>query len=299
MLKSLTKKGTIKYYLPETDFSIGHYFNQFLRTGDTLLLRGLVNTYGSRVPQENSIETYQKWKEIKRLNDQLQEKNKLTIVGIDLLVTYQYTAKHLLEIIDYKQNQNASLQKIVDMVAMDTTDFSPNYKSYSKGILSDFVKEYENDPTELENSINDKFAFDHIIKNLKITFSDTDYSSKREQTIFDNYMRLDSLYDFDSKPQFLRFGFFHLEKDGEADNTSFFTKLIANEVYQRGHVISVIGYLTKSRVLWDVIYDDGGKYKKYTTEGGYGIGDYKKEYFRGIDKLKETKISDITLFSIE
>ena len=32
LLKSLTKDGTIKYYMPETDFSIGHYFNQYLKT---------------------------------------------------------------------------------------------------------------------------------------------------------------------------------------------------------------------------------------------------------------------------
>ena len=127
LLKSLTKDGTIKYYLPETDFSIAHYFNQYLNTGDSLLLKDLVYNYGARVPQEKSIETYEKWKKIKLLNDKLQEKDKLTVVGIDLLVTYQYTSKHLLELIDYNQNPNKYLQEIVNMVKLDTTDFSPNY----------------------------------------------------------------------------------------------------------------------------------------------------------------------------
>ena len=87
LLKSLTKDGTIKYYLPETDFSIGHFFNQYLKTGDTLLLKDLIYNYGTRVPQEKSIETYEKWKEIKKLNDNLSQKNKLTVVGIDLFVS--------------------------------------------------------------------------------------------------------------------------------------------------------------------------------------------------------------------
>ncbi|MCZ8217550.1 MAG: hypothetical protein O9262_15000, partial [Cyclobacteriaceae bacterium] len=63
-------------------------------------------------------------------------------------------------------------------------------------------------------------------------------------------------------------------------------------------IISVIGYLTDSRVLWGRVLDDNGNYKDYNTEGGYGIGDYEKEYFLGIDKLKQSKISDITLFRL-
>jgi len=298
LLKSLTKDGTIKYYLPETDFSIGHFFNQYLKTGDTLLLKDLVNHYGTRVPQEKSIETYEKWKAIKKINDKLSKKSKLTVVGIDLLVTYKYTSKHLLKIINFKQNQEKSLQELVNMVKLDTTDFSPNYNSYSKRILRNFVEDYEKNPKEFEKSINDKFIFDHIIQNLKYTFEDFDNSSKREGIIYDNYIFLNTLYDFEQKPQFVRFGFFHIEKQREGNNPSFFTRLIENNIYQREKIISVIGYLTDSRVLWDIVSDDNKKYKTYTTEGGFGIGDYDKEYFLGIENLKKTKISDITLFRL-
>ena len=63
-------------------------------------------------------------------------------------------------------------------------------------------------------------------------------------------------------------------------------------------VISVIGYFTDSRVLWDHVYDDNQEYQSFTTEGGYGIGDYEKEYFLGIEHLKKSKLSDITLFKL-
>jgi hypothetical protein len=298
LLKSLTKDGTIKYYLPETDFSIGHFFNQYLKTGDTLLLKDLVYNYGARVPQEKSIETYEKWKEIKKLNDSLTKKNKLTVVGIDLLVTYKYTSKHLLEVLDYKESQEKSLQEIVNMVQLDTTDFSPHYRSYSKNILQSFIVAYENNPTRFKTIIKDDFVFEHIVKNLKNTFKNFDNSSKRESIIYDNYVHLSTIYHFDQKPQFLRFGFFHIEKQREGKNPSFFTRLIENNVYKRENIISVIGYLTDSRVLWDIVYDDNKKYKTFTTEGGFGIGDYEKEYFLGIDNLKKTKISDITLFRL-
>lgn len=295
LLQSLTKNGTIKYYLPETDFSIGHYFNQYLKTGDTLLLRDLVEHYGLRVPQERSIETYKKWIEIKNLNDNLTKDNRLTVVGIDYMVSYKYTSLHLLEVTDYKKNKEKSLKEVANMVKIDTTDFSPYYDSYSKNILKTFVNDYEKNPSKFENDINDKFVFSHIINNLNMSF---DKSANREKIIFTNYKELSSLYKFDKNPQFIRFGFGHLEKEREGNSPSFFTMLIENEIYERNEVLSVIGYLTKSEVLWDFIYDDKGNYKSFTTEGGFGIGDYEKEYFLGIENLKKTKISDITLFRL-
>lgn len=39
-------------------------------------------------------------------------------------------------------------------------------------------------------------------------------------------------------------------------------------------------------------------YVGYTTEGGYGIGDYWKEYFKGIKHLKNNKLSNLTLFQL-
>lgn len=74
--------------------------------------------------------------------------------------------------------------------------------------------------------------------------------------------------------------------------------LIDSKFYQHNEVLSVIGYLTESNVLWDAVYDDEGNYESYTTEGGFGIGDYEKEYFLGIENLKNTRISDFTLFRL-
>ncbi len=298
LLRSLTKDGTLKYYLPETDFSIGHYFNEYLKTGDTILLRDLVTYYGIRVPQDKSIETYNKWKEIKQLNDQLPASNKLTVVGIDLLVSYKHTVKHLLEILAAKAHTQNTVQEIVTMIEKDTTDFSPDYDSYAKKVLKNFVVNYEKKPALLTPYIRDTFAFKHIIKNIKRTFEEYDNGQFRENTIYENYTHLSSLYQFTEKPQFVRFGFFHLEKEKEGNNTSFFAKLIENNTYKREEIITVIGFLTKSRVLWDTIYDKQGNYESFTTEGDYGIGDYEKECFLGIENLKKASFSDITLFRL-
>ena len=90
--------------------------------------------------------------------------------------------------------------------------------------------------------------------------------------------------------------FFIFKRQG--NYPSFFTRLIEQDIYERNKVVSVMGYLTRSKVLWNKIYDKQGDYKTYTIEKGYGIGDYWKEYFKGIGKLKKMKLSDITLFRL-
>ncbi len=111
-------------------------------------------------------------------------------------------------------------------------------------------------------------------------------------------MELKSKYDLANKKQFAKYGFGHIKKFREGDYPSFFTRLIENEVYKRENVITIIGYLTKSKVLWDKKYDKEGNYKAYTTKAGYGIADYWKEYFKGIKNLKKTKLSDLTMFKL-
>jgi hypothetical protein len=198
-----------------------------------------------------------------------------------------------LEIIG-KQNQKKSLLKIKNMIKIDTTNFV--FGKYCVDIVKEFISEYEQNPTSFNSDITDEFSFNHIINNLKEVLDEKNF--EREKVIFDNYIQLSKRYDFKNNPQFFRFGFGHLEKTREHNYSSFLTRLIENHIYKFNEVVSIIGYLTNSRVLWDINYDKKGNYIDYTTEGGFGIGDYEKEYFRGIDKLKKHKTSDITMFRL-
>ena len=297
LLETLINHQTIGYYLPETDFSIAYYFNQYLKSGDTVLLKNLVKEYGKRVPQEKSIQTYKKWIGIKKLNDKQPKANKIEVVGIDLMVSYKYAAKQLLELLNIRKGTVPAFSQLVQMVKTDTADYSPNYNSYSKRILKSFVNAYEAHPSSFKANINDQKILDHLINNIKLTFEGSKEVS-RDQTMFNNYMALSKLYPLSKKAQFLRMGFAHLEKSKEGNRSSFFSLLIAQGIYKKEQVISVIGYLTKSRVFWDVKYDTQKNYIGYTTEGGFGIGDYWKEHFKGISRLKANKISDLTLFRL-
>ena len=59
-----------------------------------------------------------------------------------------------------------------------------------------------------------------------------------------------------------------------------------------------MGYFSKSEVLWNKVYDENGNYVSFKTEKGFGIGDYWKEYFKGIGYLKKNKLSDLTLYKL-
>lgn len=292
LLEKLIKKNKIKYYLPETDFGIAYFLNQYLKSSDTILLKDLVKHYGNRVPQEKTIETYYKWKNIKKINDSQLEKNKIEVIGIDLIVTYKYTSKLLIELFQTEKGKYKSYDNLVEMVKIDTTDYSANYDSYSKNILKTFAADYESDKPFFQSISKNQKITDYLMENINLTFKKRD----REKTIYDNYLYLNQLYEFKSYPQFVRMGFFHIEKDRENNNPSFFTRLIENNIYKKEEVISIAGFLTRSRVLWDLKYDKNKNYIGYTTEGGYGIGDYWKEYFKGINKLKNNRLSNLTLY---
>jgi len=299
LIHSLTKNKSIKYYLPETDFSIAYYFNTYLQTGDTILLKDLVIMYGNRVPQERTIEVYNKWKNLKLLNDNLPDENKLKVVGIDLQVNYKYVSKHIIELID-KSVKTKAIQNIRNMVKLDTTTFSLGDLSYAYKVLTNFVSDYETNPNLYQSHISNTAELSHIIKNLKLSFNVSDAFRNRDQIMFDNYVALDSIYNFKANAQFLRMGFSHIEKsrEGKTGYPYFFTQLIENNFYTKEEVISIIGYFTNSKVVWDEIYDEEGNYKDFTVEAGYGIGDYDKEYFLGIDNLKAQKVSDLTLYKL-
>ena len=300
LLKSLVKTKSISYYLPETDYSIAHYFNKYLKNGDTVLLKDLITVYGNRVPQERTIEVYEKWKQLKILNDQLPSQEKLRVVGIDIQVNYKYVSKHLLEILENWHYSAKPLKELEDMVKIDTTGYGLGDLSYAYGILKRFVDHYEANSQEFHEHISNVPEFKHIIKNLKLSFDPSANYADRDKVMYTNYIGLDSLYDFKKHPQFVRMGFSHLEKATEGKNgySYFFTQLLEKGVYSKDKVLTIIGYLTKSKVVWNELYNVEGEYTGYTVEGGFGIGDYDKEYFRGIQNLKDSQISDKTLFRL-
>ena len=292
IINDLKRQGVLDYYFPETNFSQAFYFQKYLENGDEKLLKDLVLAFQSIVNQEGTIETFNHWKNLRELNKKYPQ-NPVQILGCDVINEYKFPIKHILYLTENIQNWEE--RRYLEKIFLDeNTDFGIDNESLEKQLKS-FIESYRRNKGIFEDKIKNIDDFHFILKNIEYNFND---KRDREQIIFDNYIYLKEKYQLGSKKQFFKYGFFHIQKSREGDYPSFFTRLIEQNIYEKNKVLSVMGYLTKSKVLWNKIYDKQGNYKTYTIEKGYGIGDYWKEYFRGIGKLKKLKLSDITLFRL-
>ena len=292
LIQSLKKQNALDYYIPETNFSQAFFFQQYLETGNEELLKELVIAFQTIVNQEGTIETFEHWQKLRLLN-QSYKNNPIKVIGFDVINEYQFPIKHILLLTDNVQNWKLKDELKTKLLEKDF-DFSIRNKETIQ-LLKNFIADYDTNKNLYSHQIKDTISFHHILKNITHNF---DENRDREKIIFENYIYLKNIYHLETKKQFAKYGFFHLEKEREQNYPSFFTRLTEQNIYERNKVITVMGYLTKSEVLWDKIYDKQGNYESYTIEKGYGIGDYWKEYFRGIKKLKKTKLSDITLFKL-
>lgn len=95
LLERLIEAKRLGYYLPEVDFCLAYYFNEYLLSGDDDLLKSLVLQYGERVPQEKSMECYDKWRSLRKT---LCENNyRITVIGTDALYSYEFAMRYLSE----------------------------------------------------------------------------------------------------------------------------------------------------------------------------------------------------------
>jgi len=293
LLQSVVNQNGVDYYFAETDISIAYYFNEYLKNGDEILLKDVIEHYGTRIPQERTVDVLEKWKKLKLINDKLAKNKKITVLGADIIATYKYTYRHLLSTIKNSSDWPLA-SELMTTVANDTTDFSPYYDSYTKNQLKQFVSDYENAPVKYDKLIRDRAMFLHIINGIKTSFM-TKYS--REKQMYANYIKLSDIYNLKNKKQFFRLGFSHLLKQKEGDGASFFSMLIDNGIYSKNKVESVLGYLSNSEVFWKDVYKNG-EYSTSANKGGEATGDSPTAYYKGIENLKKQSTSDLNIFKL-
>lgn len=81
----LNQKTGLRYYVAEMDSIRANQLNTFLNGAekDTALLKQIVITIAQRIPQQSSMELYQKWADIYEYNQTLPDSLRLSVVGID------------------------------------------------------------------------------------------------------------------------------------------------------------------------------------------------------------------------
>jgi len=292
LVSSLVNKNALDYYIIETNYSQAFYFQEYLKTGDEKLLKELTLSFQTMVSQEGTIETFNHWKSIRELSLKHPDQP-FKVIGCDVVNEYRFPIKHML-LLTKEDDIWTERQKLKELSFQDELDFSMWNKELNS-IVKAFIQDYVTNKTKYKEFITDIETFDHIITTINHNFED---NREREKIIFDNYMFLHKKLNLSDKKQFAKYGYFHIQKEREGNYPSFFTRLIENNIYERSNVVTIMGYLTNSKVLWDKKYDKNGNYKSYTTKAGYGISDYWKEYFKGIKNLKKTKLSDLTMFKL-
>ena len=292
LVKSLLEKDMLDYYIIEANFSQAFFVQKYLETGDEKLLNDLTYAFQTMVSQEGTIQTYNFWKNIRRTLKKHPEKS-IKVIGCDVVNEYHFPLKHILLLSkdDGNWTQRQVLEKAISQENLNSTIWN---KELNEKVKS-FVKDYLSNKEKYSSQIDDLWTFNHIIQTINYNFQER---REREKIIFENYLALKTKFGLENKKQFAKYGYGHLQKFREGDYPCFFTRLIENNVFEKNKVITIMGYLTNSKVLWDKKYDKNGNYKGYTTKAGYGIADYWKEYFKGIKNLKKTKLSDLTMFKL-
>ncbi|MGB1295997.1 MAG: hypothetical protein ACPG6V_11000 [Flavobacteriales bacterium] len=292
LVKYLVENKRLDYYIIEANSSQAYYLQKYLESGDENLLKELVFAFQTIVSQEGTVETFNHWKRIRALTLKHSE-SPFQMIGFDVSGEYKFPLKQLLELSNAHDSwQNRGV--LFNEVSNSENNFTIGNKDLNDKIKT-FIEDYYSNKAQYKAFITDVEAFDYIVQNLHRNFKD---NQPREKVIYENYVYMKTKLNLGSKKQFAKYGFFHIQKEKEGSYPSFFTRLIENKIYDREKIITVMAYLTKSKVLWDKIYDKQGEYKKYTTKSGYGISDYWKEYFEGIKYLKQTKLSDLTMFKL-
>ncbi len=292
LIKYLFENNLLNYYIVETCYSQAYFFQEYIKTGDEELLKDLSLAFQDMVIQEGTIETFIHWKNIRELTLKNPDKN-IHVIGCDVINNYLFPIKHILTL-TIDDTTWIEREKLKAFLHQKDADFAM-WNKETKSIIKSFIDDYTADENKYKMYIKDLETFNFVIQTIKCNFEG---KRDREKIIYDNYLYLKEKFNLSDKKQFAKYGYFHIQKEREDNYSSFFTRLIENNVYERNKVITIMGYLTKSKVLWNKKYDRDGNYVGYKTKAGFGISDYWKEHFEGIKFLKKSKLSDLTMFKL-
>lgn len=282
LISSLQQKNDSLYYFPEIDYASACYFNRYLESGDTTLLKKQIINYGHRVPQEEGIAVYEKWKRLRELSKEMPVK----VFGIDILIDYGNYIDLLLEITTQEYPQHKILE-LCHSELLSGNDISDNIKI----LVNEHIKNTERN----NNSVKDNIMMDLLMNDLANSFQ-TKTGQSRDSVIYENYVRQDKIFNFRNQAQFIRMGIFHMVKENmENMNQGFIGMLIKKERYHSNEIYSVLGILSESEVLWKKTYNEAGKYIGFSTKSD---GFYTGSDIFNSELLCKNALSDITFFPL-
>lgn len=200
-LKYFKHHTNFKYYLVELPYSVAHYLNSYLETGDTNVLNHVFT------PLKGSFgwnkDNYNHWIELYEYNRQLNENDRIRVIGVD--VEHQaYTAYRFMTDLLPVTEPPLEIKGTMDQLKEEFNGLSQlayDYDKYKK--LSQDIKSNIEEYTDLYKSyLGDNFFGFNLVNNNVINLviskeksgdSVTSWDSTRDKFIYENFKLVEAL----------------------------------------------------------------------------------------------------------
>jgi hypothetical protein len=151
-LRYFKEKANIKYYLAEYPYSMTHFINKYLETGDTKILkeiyRPLKGTYGW------NKDDYDFWTELYEYNQEFAEEEKIQVIGIDIEHQLIEAYRFLVDVLP-EQEAPEAIKDILARIVLAFDNYKAAHSPQEWRILTKLAGELHKDIAEKEGIYQD------------------------------------------------------------------------------------------------------------------------------------------------
>jgi len=312
LLKYLHQNADVRYYVPEAQFSIAHYLNKYVQTGDEYYL-DLIIPYWHR-----SYNVYEFYQKLYEYNQTLPSHERIEVIGFDTTGSFRsiISVIHLLEIIPPEEAPSdikdpfLKLQEIKDKFMEGREDPEHYYKAqtdYYAGFSDDLFEKIlppvekihefnEENPRLMEVTLQDNYDdFNLILKTIRQGFEGFEIMMQhgnmasyeyREKNSFQNFKEI--YPDLNRGKFFGQWGDWHVFQDNYRGFPWLATYLNSEESPLSGGVYSVL-----------LVYAECQRLQGYSLDEGIDFDTDDIRDFRDLDELIKLSDTDLTFFDLQ
>lgn len=289
LLKYLNKTVGTKNYIGELDYAQSTSINEYLKTGNEILLKNVFRNWVRENAQWGNYDFYNKIIKIKTLNKTLPKSKQITFTGIDKVQDYDLYFKLIDKFIGTKKNPLLDSLRLI---------LNTNFNESEITKISIFAKKYsdiiEKNKMGFEQLFGKKLPlFKYLIQNLSYS-SSKESGISRPEAMFRNYKQLYSILHFENEKLYGMWGYFHSHQvPVQYVGEDFASKLVSSDHPSAKKVISIVCLPIDSKYnVWD------SKSQTWKRQP-FSYDDKSLLQVDGIEDLKTlTTINTTTLFKI-
>lgn len=234
IFKQLQQRAGVRYYLAEMDASQAYYLNQYLRTGEELLLKEIYQYWYNQKAQWGCKAGFKKWQKMFAYNETLPAGKKIMVLGLDGAQDLNMNVRLLNELfrtVRYKNGRDFMLDSLAVYAKIDLEkDIArKRFTMYSRkldSLLTANPKSYKKIFTN--NFINIHF----IVHNIAST-------TGREIKIFENFNHYYDLLELKTQKMYGFWGRFHAMQDSINHSMPFAGMLKKSQLPLKDRIVSI------------------------------------------------------------